>query len=236
MHMRHSHIAIAIFTVALVLICAFAAIPQTHNAPASAPPANPSTNLGGQYTVLGTNPDGGQYRGSLEVIARGNVYQFRWNAGVQYDGVGVRNGRIVAVTFASGNDGTGCGVIDYTVLNDGTLEGIWGYWGTSASGTERARHVSGRGLEGEYAATGTSPDGKRYQVNIAVQPAGSGYKFAWSNNSEGFGIRRGDNIAVGIGGERCGFVAYEIKPDGSMDGVWGGYGSQLTGTEKATKQ
>ena len=73
-------------------------------------------------------------------------------------------------------------------------------------------------------------------MQIAVVPAGSGYKFAWSNNSEGFGIRRGDNIAVGIGGARCGFVSYEVKSDGTLDGVWGGYGSQKTGTERATKR
>ena len=31
-------------------------------------------------------------------------------------------------------------------------------------------------------------------------------------------------------------VTYEIKADGSLDGVWGGYGSERSGTEKATKQ
>jgi len=231
MSLRHPVVATATFMIALVLISQAVAIPQTHG-----PAASPTRTLAGRYVVVGTNPDGGQYNGGLEIIARSSVYQFRWNAGAQYDGVGVKNGSIVAVAFANGNDGTGCGVVDYTVLNDGTLEGIWGYWGTSAGGTERARHISGRGLEGEYAATGTNPDGKRYQVNISVAAAGSGYKFAWSNNSEGFGIRRGNNVAVGLGGERCGFVAYEIKPDGSLDGVWGGYGSQLTGTERATKQ
>jgi hypothetical protein len=43
-------------------------------------------------------------------------------------------------------------------------------------------------------------------------------------------------VAVGIGGARCGFVAYEIKSDGTLDGIWGGYGSDKTGTEKAAKQ
>ncbi len=231
MHLPNPATAAATVVTAL-LFTSVLAIPQTHNAPA----ANSTVNLGGRYRVVGTNPDGGQYLGTLEVISHGNVYQFRWNAGTQYDGIGVRNGKIAAVAFASGSDGTGCGVVDYTVLNDGSLEGIWGYWGTSSSGTESAKRVSGRGLDGDYAGTGMNPDGKRYQVNISVRAAGSGYKFAWSNQTEGFGIRRGDNVAVGIGGERCGFVAYEIKPDGSLDGVWGGYGSQLTGTEKATKQ
>jgi hypothetical protein len=232
MRLRQSGVAIGIVIMSLFLISAAVVIPQTHNGPA----ANPTIKLEGRYSVSGTNPDGGQYLGSLEVVPRGNVYQFRWNAGTQYDGIGVRNGKIVAVAFASGSDGSGCGVVDYTLLSDGTLEGIWGYWGTSASGTETARHLTGSGLAREYAATGTNPDGRRYQVNISVQPAGRGYKFTWSNNSEGFGIRLGDNVAVGIGGDRCGFVAYQINPNGSLDGVWGGYGSQQIGTEKATKQ
>jgi hypothetical protein len=233
MHLPHSISIVVGFITPLVLFTALASKPQSHKPPAT----TPTVSLAGKYSVAGTNPaDGGEYVGSLEVISRGNVYQFRWNAGNQYEGIGVKNGNTVAVAFTSGSDGSGCGVVDYTVLKDGTLDGIWGYWGTDASGTERAKHVNGSGLEGAYAATGSNPDGKRYQANLSVQAAGRGYRFVWSNSSEGFGIRRGDNVAVGIGGERCGFVAYEVRPDGSLDGIWGGYGSQLIGTEKATKQ
>jgi hypothetical protein len=143
---------------------------------------------------------------------------------------------MVAVAYASGTDGSGCGVVDYVVLPDGTLQGKWGYWGTTGVGTELARRVRGTGLVGEYNATGSNPDGNRYQVNISVRQAGRGYRFTWSNKSEGFGILRGDNVAIGIGGERCGFVSYELKPDGSLDGIWVSSGSEQTGTEKAVKQ
>ena len=227
MHRRHSFIAIAVVLIGLILI-GVAAAHQDHK--------DSSTNFEGRYNVLGTNPNGDRYSGTLEVIAHGGVYQFRWNAGTQYDGIGVKNGRLVAVAFTNGSVGTGCGVINYNILNDGTLDGVWGNWGTDGSGTERAKHVAGRGVEGQYAATGTNPNGTPYQVNISVAAAGSGYRFVWSNNTEGFGIRRGNNLAVGFGGERCGFVAYELMPDGSLDGVWGGSGSQQTGTEKAIRQ
>ena len=216
-------LSIAVF---LILLCASLVMPQAHGR---------STDVAGRYNVSGTNPDGGQYSGSLEIISRGSVYQFRWNAGSQYDGIGIRNGKFVAVAFASGNDGAGCGVVDYTITNDGTLDGRWGYWGKTSSGTERATRISGRSLEGEYTATGTNLDGTRYQVKISVRSAASGYHFTWNNNSEGFGIRRGDNVAVGIGGERCGFVSYEIRQDGTLDGIWGGYGSERTGTENAKR-
>ena len=216
------------FILPILLLSINAAVLQSHDAP----PAN----LGGRYNVVGTNPGGSEYRGTLTVTPRGGVYQFRWDAGAQYEGVGVRNGKMIAVAFANGNDGSGCGVVDYSVEPDGTLQGKWGYWGTTGSGTERAKRVSGNGLAGNYAAAGSNPNGTRYQVTLSVQEAGRGYKFVWSNKSEGFGIRRGNNVAVGIGGERCGFVSYEVKPDGSLDGVWGSAGNEQTGTERAIKQ
>lgn len=217
----------------LVFAGASAAVPQGHEKPAA---VRKPAEVNGAYAVSGTNPDGGQYSGTLEIIPRGSVYQFRWNAGAQYDGIGIRNGKIIAVAFAGGSDGTGCGVVDYTIMNDGSLDGRWGYWGTTSAGTEKATRILGRTLEGEYMATGTNPNGTTYQVKISVRTVASGYRFVWTNNSEGFGIRRGDNVAVGIGGERCGFVSYEVKPDGTLDGIWGGYASERTGTEIATKR
>jgi hypothetical protein len=198
-------------------------------------PASPP-NIAGNYNVAGENPDGARYKGKLEVIARGNVYQFRWNAGTQYDGVGVANANVVAVAFANGSDGKGCGVIDYNIQDDGSLDGKWGYWGVNEAGTEKATRTSGSGLTGEYDASGKNPDGKGYKATLTVEPAGNLYRFVWSNNTDGVGIKQGDNVAVGIGGARCGFVAYEIRSDGTLDGIWGGYGSDKTGTEKATKQ
>jgi len=193
-------------------------------------------DIAGKYNITGTNPDGGGYKGSLEVLPHGDVYQFRWSAGNQSDGVGIINGGVVAVAFASGANGKGCGVVDYAIKSDGTLDGKWGYWGTDESGTERASRTGGSGLVGDYDAMGKNPNGKEYKEKLTVESAGNLYKFSWSNNTEGLGIKQGDNVAVGIGGARCGFVAYEIKSDGTLDGIWGGYGSEKTGTERATKQ
>jgi hypothetical protein len=201
--------------------------------PISSAPAAPP-DIAGNYNVVGSNPDGGRYRGTLEIIPHGSVYQFRWNAGTQYDGVGVFNGNVVAVAFASGANGKGCGVVDYEIASDGALDGKWGYWGTDEAGTEKATRTGGSGLAGEYEATGKNPNGKEYKANLTVEPAGNLYRFVWSNNTDGVGIKQGTNIAVGIGGARCGFVAYEIRPDG-LEGIWGGYGTDKTGTEKATK-
>ena len=208
--------------------------PKNSTSTTSAPAAAP--DIAGKYNIVGGNPDGGVYKGTLEIIPHGDVFQFRWDAGTQYDGVGVANGSVVAVAFANGANGKGCGVIDYEIASDGALEGKWGYWGVNESGTERATRTSGSSLVGAYDAIGKNPDGKEYKAKLTVEPAGNLYRFVWSNNTDGMGIKQGSNVAVGIGGARCGFVAYEIKPDGTLDGIWGGYGSDKTGTEKATKQ
>lgn len=193
-------------------------------------------NIGGKYNIVGTNPNGAAYRGTVQIIPQGDVYQFRWSAGYQYDGVGVVHGDVVAVAFASGANGKGCGVVDYKIRDDGSLVGRWGYWGTNEAGTENATRISGSDLVGEYDATGKNPNGATYKVKLTVEPAGNIFRFVWSNNTDGVGIRRGDDVAVGVGGSRCGFVVYEIKPDGTLDGIWGGYGSDHTGTETATKR
>jgi len=199
-------------------------------------PLATQANIAGKYNVVGSNPNGGVYRGTLEIIPHGEVYQFRWRAGNQYDGVGVVNGDVVAVSFAAGANGRGCGVVDYGIRGDGSLTGRWGYWGTDNAGTENATRISGSGLVGEYDASGKNPNGTNYKTKLTVEPAGNLYRFVWSNNTDGVGIKRGDHVSVGIGGSRCGFVAYEIKADGTLDGIWGGYGSDQTGTETATKQ
>lgn len=196
----------------------------------------PAPDIAGRYNITGTNPNGESYKGTLEVISHGDVYQFRWNAGSQYDGVGIQNGKVVAVAYTTGANGEGCGVVDYDIRHDGSLEGKWGYWGTNEAGTENATRTSGSDLVGAYDGTGKNPNGNQYKVKITVEPAGNLYHFVWSNNTDGVGIKRGNNIAVGIGSSRCGFVMYEVQSDGGLDGVWGGGGSDKTGTEKAVKQ
>lgn len=200
------------------------------------PVATPAADIAGGYDVVGTNEDGSPYKGALQIISQGEVYQFRWNAGKQYDGVGVLNGNVIAVAFTEGSNGQGCGVVSYQILADGTLEGPWGYWGKNERGTERAERAGGSGLAGNYNLTGKNPNGSSYKGTLSVTPKAGGYSFAWSNNATGFGVKQGSVLSVGIGGSRCAFVAYEIKGDGVLDGIWGGYGSDRTGTERATKK
>lgn len=233
----------SLIALAVLVVCVLGCSSLTAKKPEA--PANnnsaqqsqtPPADIAGEYNVAGTNENGSPYRGALAIIKHGDVYQFRWNAGKQYDGIGVPNGGVVAVAFTGGASGKGCGVVSYKILADGTLDGVWGYWGLNESGTEKAERTSGSGVEGEYNTTGTNPNGNGYKGKLTVASRASGYTFAWSNNTSGFGVRQGDTLSVGLGGSRCAFVAYEIKPDGTLDGIWGGYGTDKTGTEKATKK
>lgn len=230
------------FFVACVLGCGNSSSKTPDAKPANTANSNQPANntsapdIAGSYSVNGTNEDGSPYKGELEIIKHGDVYQFRWNAGKQYDGVGVENGKVVAVAFTEGTNGKGCGVVSYQVLGDGVLDGKWGYWGTDESGMEKATPSGGSGLAGNYDTTGKNPNGSAYKGKLSIAPEAGGYKFEWSNNSSGFGVKQGNVLTVGLGGSQCAFVAYEIKSGGLLEGIWGGYGSTKTGTERATKK
>ncbi|MEZ4314902.1 MAG: hypothetical protein R3F14_43365 [Polyangiaceae bacterium] len=203
-------------------------------------PAAATPDIAGSYTVKGTNPgNSGDYSGSLVVTKRGDVYQFSWKTGAtSYDGVGVQSESSIGVAFASGAEGNGCSVVQYKLGADGSLQGKWGQWGGNAAGTESAtRSGGGTGVDGNYDVTGTRLDGKPYKGTLTVTPEGAGHLFAWSTGdaSQGFGIQSGSSVSVGIGGGECGFVAYDVLPDGTLKGQWSSFKSKAIGTEVATK-
>ena len=218
----------------------------TNGAPTSttaspAASAQTSKDISGNYDVTGTNEGGGgAYKGSLVVTSRGDVYQFSWTSGSNtYDGVGVQNGNNVGVAFTEGTDGKGCGVVLYKIGPNGTLDGKAGYWGNNSSESETATRTSGSGLEGDYTVTGENTEGQQYEGTLGVKKSGAGYGFAWKVGSSpltGFGIQQGQTVTVGIGGTQCGFVGYEVKSDGTMEGKWGSPGSTSVGTETAKKK
>lgn len=214
---------------------------STNSANTSSSPAKTTPkDISGNYDATGTNVDGaGTYKAALIVTPHDDVYQFSWNsAGKTYDGVGVRTDDSVAVSYTDGPSGKGCGVILYKIGADGSLDGKSGYWGVNDAETEKATRTSGTELEGKYDITGKTPEGKDYKGTLDVKKDGEGYSFTWNTGStlNGFGIKTGDKAAVGFGGKQCAFVAYDVKPDGTLDGKWGGQGSKKFGTEVAKKK
>lgn len=252
--MRTSPMSFGLIAALVVLTGAFAcqksndsgstaqSTPVASNAPVSnSSPAAASApkDIAGNYKASGKNADGGGlYEAALVVTKRDDVFQFSWDsAGRKYDGVGVVVDDRVAVSYADGTDGKGCGVVLYKIASDGVLDGVAGYWGTNTRETEKASRKSGTDLEGEYEASGTNTTGNSYKAQLKVSKSGEGYTFKWGggNPLEGFGVRDGDYLSVVFGPRTCGFVAYSIKPDGSLSGRWGSAASTSLGTENAKK-
>jgi hypothetical protein len=243
-------IVAAVILSAAVLGCKNAGGAETTNIATSSQntsPSAPSTtaptaskDISGDYDVTGTNVDGGSnYKASLTVKQHDEVYQFSWNSGGRtYDGVGVMAGDSVAVSFTEGSDGDGCGVVLYTINSDGSLDGKAGYWGVDTAETEQGTRKSGTGFEGKYDITGTTPNGSDYKGTLDINAAGKGYSFKWNTGStlSGFGLKHRDQAAAGFGGKQCSFVVYGVKPDGTLEGAWGGLTSTSLGTEVATKK
>lgn len=204
-------------------------------------PVKPATDISGSYSITGSNENGaGEYNGDLNITKREEVYQFSWASGGRtYDGVGVQTDDTVAVSFTEGADGKGCGVVLYKIATNGDLDGKAGYWGVNSSETEKAKRDTGTDLEGRYEVSGTNTDGKPYKSSLNVKKNGDGYSFVWSGGTQpvnGFGIRMGELAAIGLGQASCGFVMYEVKPDGTLEGKWGGQSSTSFGTETAKKK
>ena len=216
---------------------------QTSTPTAPSPTAEtrvPEQDIAGDYSVTGTNEGGGgEYRGDLRIAKREGVYQFTWVSGPNtYDGVGVRTGDKLAVSFTDGANGKGCGVVLYSIAGDGSLDGKVGYWGMNEEAKETAKRTSGSGLEGSYDISGSNPNGSSYKGKLSVSKQASGYTFSWDAGTvtKGFGVRDGNTGAVGIGGSQCAFVSYRIGPDGTLDGRWGSPGTTTVGTEIAKKK
>ncbi len=210
------------------------------SAPASSPAAAAKKDIAGSYNATGTNPNGGTpYEASLLVTPRDDVYQFSWDsAGTKYDGVGVMTDNTVAVSYTDGPNGKGCGVVLYKIGADGSLDGKAGYWGINSAESEKGTRKSGTDLDGTYDISGQNPEGKAYKGTLDIKKDGEGYSFSWNvgGTLSGFGVKQGDKAVVGFGGKQCAFVAYEVKPDGTLDGKWGGQGTKAFGTETAKKK
>jgi hypothetical protein len=193
-------------------------------------------DVSGTYSVTGTGGNGQYYEGELFIRRQGDVYQLHWNAGNQYDGIGVVNGNVLAVAYTDSDiEPDDCGVVSYRILGNGTLDGISGMYGENETEPEKAVRVSGTGLVGSYNLTGVGAGGN-YKGTLSITAKGSGYNIQTNKGWGGFGFRRGNILSVVFGGEQCEWVSYEIKAGGVLDGAWGAQGTSTPGTERAVKQ
>ena len=92
-------------------------------------------NIGGAYTVRGTNFDGSPYGGEAYIkIISTTTCEIAWNtAGTSSNGFCMRNGNAFAAGYVMGDQ---IGLIIYQADQDGTLRGLWTIKGMNGSGTE----------------------------------------------------------------------------------------------------
>jgi hypothetical protein len=95
------------------------------------------TGFSGTYSINGTNPGVGAYKGTLTITPRGDVYDVRWIiAKAQYTGVGIVVNDTLSVSY-TGGDRSWLGIAAYRQRPDGTLDGRWAVQGGAAvMGTE----------------------------------------------------------------------------------------------------
>ena len=93
----------------------------------------------GTYSINGSNPGVGPYKGTLTIAARGDVYDVYWAIGkLQYAGVGVVVNDTLSVAYTDGSK-SWIGVIAYRAKADGSLEGKWAVAGRAGKpGSETA--------------------------------------------------------------------------------------------------
>jgi hypothetical protein len=200
-----------------------------------------SNDVAGSYSITGKNPSGQSYNGDLTIKKQESVYQFSWTVGgSSYDGVGVRDGNLIAVGYGAGDSGKGCGAAIYKI-GDKTLDGKLGGWGYNQVGIQTAVLLKSTDKGEIYTVSGTDTDGSNYSGELFVATSKSAvYQFALGKNGKpifvGTGIKVDDYFGAGMGiDKKCGYSIYEVRGD-RLEAAWGIIGDGKLGTEIATKK
>ena len=92
--------------------------------------------IGGRYTVQGTNLDGSSYSGEAQITLTSNTTcEIAWVTGGSTSvGICMKNQNAFAAGYVLGDS---TGLVIYEILGDGTLDGIWTVSGQNGTGTER---------------------------------------------------------------------------------------------------
>ena len=94
-----------------------------------------AAEIGGRYTVVGTNLDGSKYSGAVDItIASDTRCTIVWTTGGQtLPGICMRAPGAFAAAFGTGG---GAGLVLYKILPDGTLDGLWTVANKQGVGTD----------------------------------------------------------------------------------------------------
>ncbi len=91
-------------------------------------------DIGGSYTVEGTNHDGSSYSGTAQItLTSDTTCVIEWKTPNVSDGICSRNGDSFAAAYVMEDV---FGLVIYKVLPDGSLNGLWTISGEGGTGTE----------------------------------------------------------------------------------------------------
>jgi hypothetical protein len=114
---------------------------------------------------------------------------------------------------------------------------------TATTNTANETKPASSALAGTYEVSGTGVDGKSYDGELVVTKRDSVNQMSWKVGTEaydGVAVQSGNTVAAayttGTDGKGCGAVVYKVSPDGSLDGTWGEWGVNQSGTEKAVQE
>ncbi len=92
-------------------------------------------DVGGNYTVFGTNFDGSHYKGTATITVKtSTTCEIVWQTGPsESSGICMRNDDAFSAAYQLGKS---VGLVIYKMHPDGVLDGIWTIAGQDGSGTE----------------------------------------------------------------------------------------------------
>ena len=90
-------------------------------------------NVGGNYRVEGTNPNGSTYSGTAEIMPSGQTCRIVWHVGTEWRGICMVSGGTFAAAYRSPDT---FGLLIYELRPDGSLSGAWTIANAPGRGTE----------------------------------------------------------------------------------------------------
>jgi hypothetical protein len=92
-------------------------------------------NIGGSYSVQGTNHDGSPYSGDAVItLTSDTTCEIVWQTGgTTSNGICSRNNDAFAAAYVLGDS---MGLVIYKVQQDGSMQGLWTLQGQPGTGTE----------------------------------------------------------------------------------------------------
>lgn len=99
--------------------------------------------------------------------------------------------------------------------------------------------ASAQSIGGTYTVSGTNFDGSRYggeaEIVLTSQTTCVIHWTTGGTTSDGICMRNGTAFSAGyVMGNDIGLVVYQVKPDGTLDGLWTIAGKEGNGTEVLT--